>query len=75
MRRRLNAGDFTLTELLHHLCMFNTFGGLELEPVLLKEIDSHVKCRALVAIHKGMVAGNRLGIAGGKGNPPEKWLC
>lgn len=66
MRRRLVSGDFALTELLHHLSMFNALGGLELKPVLLKEIDGDIRRRALVAIHKGMVKGNRLGIAGGE---------
>ena len=66
MRRRLTTGDFTLTELLHHLRMFNAVGCLELETVLFKKIDSHVKRRALVPIHKGVVARDRLGIAGRK---------
>ena len=66
MRRGLVAGEFTLTELFHHLGMFNACGNLKREPVLLEEIDSHVKRCALVTIHEGMVAGNRLGIAGGQ---------
>lgn len=66
MRGRLVTGDFALTELFHQLSMLNPFGGLKLKTVLFEEINGHIKCCTLVAIHKGMVAGDRLGIAGGK---------
>lgn len=66
IRRRLITGDFALTELFHHLSMFNALGSLQLEPVLLQKIDGHIKRSAFVPVDKGMVAGNRLGIAGGE---------
>ena len=66
MHGRLITGDFALTEMLHHLCVFDALGSLELEPILLKKIDSNIKRRAFVPVHKGVVARDRLGIAGRK---------
>ena len=58
------AADLTLSKLLHHFCVLMPLGLIEVVAILGEEHICRGECSALVAIDKGMIPGNALGIAG-----------